>query len=317
MTDAPSPPPPTQTSDPAPWASPLTTTVDDTALVFEGGGMRNAYTAAVVSALLAERIHLPHVSGISAGASHLCNYLSRDAERSHATFVDLVDDPQFGGLDHFRHGRGLFNAEYIYERICYPDGALPFRLDVFNANPAQARVAAFNATEGRTRWFTQEDMSTMPMLGAIVRASSTLPILMPPVVIDGDVYVDGALGENGGIALDAPMRDGYRKFLVILTRPRDYVKHAMRPAVGAAIKTAYRHLPSVYEGVVRRPARYNAVRRRLLQLEEQGRAYLFFPEALRIQNTEMHRDRLEAAYRAGMVQAVREMPAIKRFLGIS
>lgn len=65
-------------------------TIDDTALVFEGGGMRNAYTAALVSRLIAEGINFPHISGVSAGSSHLCNFTSRDAIRSHATFVDLV-----------------------------------------------------------------------------------------------------------------------------------------------------------------------------------------------------------------------------------
>ena len=69
-------------------------TVDDTALVFEGGGMRNAYTAALVSRLIAEGINFPHISGVSAGSSHLCNFTSRDAIRSHATFVDLVEDPE-------------------------------------------------------------------------------------------------------------------------------------------------------------------------------------------------------------------------------
>ena len=81
-------------------------TIDDTALVFEGDGMRNAYTAALVSRLIAEGINFPHISGVSAGSSHLCNFTSRDAQRSHDTFVDLVEDPEFGGLKHFRKGHG-------------------------------------------------------------------------------------------------------------------------------------------------------------------------------------------------------------------
>ncbi len=294
----------------------LVSTVTDTALVFEGGGMRNAYTAAVVDELLAEGLFFDHVSGISAGSSHTCNYVSRDPARSYGTFVDLVDDPEFGGLGHFRRGEGLFNAEYIYERICYPDGAMPFDLDTFLANPATTRIGAFNATRGRMRWFSKKDMSTMAELGAAVRASSTLPILMPPVVIDGETYVDGALGPSGGIPLDAPMRDGYRRFLVIATRPRHYVKGPLRPAIGAALRARFRDLPSVYEGVARRPARYNATRDKLFELEAAGRAYLFFPEAMAISNTEMRKPRLEAAYRAGLAQIRREMPAIKEFLGL-
>ena len=291
-------------------------TIDDTALVFEGGGMRNAYTAALVSRLIAEGINFPHISGVSAGSSHLCNFTSRDAIRSHATFVDLVEDPEFGGLKHFRKGHGYFNAEYIYQQICYPDGALPFNMDTFLANPATTRVATFNATRGEERWFSKEEMSTLDTLGPIIRASSTLPILMPPVEIDGDTYVDGALGPNGGLPFDQPLREGYRKLLVVLTRPRDFVKDPMPASVGALLRTAYRSFPSVFEGVALRTDRYNAGRRFLFELEERGQAYVFAPDNLWINNTESRRERLEATYRAGLVQAVREMPAIKAFLGL-
>ena len=43
---------------------------------------------------------------------------------------------------------------------------------------------------------------------------------------------------------------------------------------------------------------------------------MFAPDNLWINNTESRRERLEATYRAGLVQAVREMPAIKAFLGL-
>jgi len=291
-------------------------TIDDTALVFEGGGMRNAYTAALVSRLIAEGINFPHISGVSAGSSHLCNFTSRDAQRSHDTFVDLVEDPEFGGLKHFRKGHGYFNAEYIYQQICYPDGALPFNMDTFLANPAITRVATFNASRGEERWFSKEEMSTLDTLGPIIRASSTLPILMPPVEIDGDTYVDGALGPNGGLPFDQPLREGYRKLLVVLTRPRDFVKDPMPASVGALLRTAYRSFPSVFEGVALRTDRYNAGRRFLFELEERGHPSVPPPETLWTNNPGAGRERLEATYRAGLVQAVREMPAIKAFLGL-
>ena len=44
----------------------LTNNINDVALVFEGGGMRNAYTAAVVSEFVEQGLFFDHVSGISA-----------------------------------------------------------------------------------------------------------------------------------------------------------------------------------------------------------------------------------------------------------
>ena len=48
----------------------------DTALIFEGGGMRASYTAGVVNTLLENELYFDSVAGISAGASHSVNYLS-------------------------------------------------------------------------------------------------------------------------------------------------------------------------------------------------------------------------------------------------
>ena len=58
-----------------------------TALIFEGGGMRGTYTAALVAEMIDAGIDFPWVGGISAGATHTCNFVSRDAWRARAAFV--------------------------------------------------------------------------------------------------------------------------------------------------------------------------------------------------------------------------------------
>lgn len=290
--------------------------IDDTALVFEGGGMRGAFTAGIVATLIEEGIDFPHVSGISAGSSNTVNYVSRDAKRAHDTFTTVADSPEFGGFRHWIEGRGMFNVDYLYDEIAQPDGDAPLDLDTFLANPAEVRIGAFNATRGEEVWFTKDDMRTVEEVGRCVRASSTLPIIMPTVTIDGDTYVDGALGPNGGIPLDAPMRDGYRKFFVVLTRPRDFVKTPTKPGVCSALRLAFPRLPSITEAVARRTVAYNAARRKLFQLEEQGRALIVTPGDLGIDKMEMNVDRLEDAYDAGVVRARADLPRWEAFLGL-
>ena len=290
--------------------------IDDTALVFEGGGMRGAFTAGIVATLIEEGIDFPHVSGISAGSSNTVNYVSRDAKRAHDTFTTVADSPEFGGFRHWIEGRGMFNVDYLYDEIAQPDGDAPLDLDTCLANPAEVRIGAFNATRGEEVWFTKDDMRTVEEVGRCVRASSTLPIIMPTVTIDGDTYVDGALGPNGGIPLDAPMRDGYRKFFVVLTRPRDFVKTPTKPGVCSALRLAFPRLPSIAEAVARRTVAYNAARRKLFQLEEQGRALIVTPGDLGIDKMEMNVDRLEDAYDAGVVRARADLPRWEAFLGL-
>ena len=72
----------------------LKNNVFDTALIFEGGGMRASYTAAVANILLENEIYFDNVYGLSAGSSNTVNYISRDIDRTKRSFVDLVDDPE-------------------------------------------------------------------------------------------------------------------------------------------------------------------------------------------------------------------------------
>ena len=88
----------------------LSSNVHDTALIFEGGGMRVSYTAAVVVALLDAGVHFDWVAGISAGSSNTANYLARDQRRARRSFVEFATDPQFGDLRTFIKGQGLFNS---------------------------------------------------------------------------------------------------------------------------------------------------------------------------------------------------------------
>lgn len=293
---------------------PLLPTVSGTALVFEGGGMRASYTSGLVVALLEAGLHLDWVGGISAGSSNTANYLSRDPWRARHSFTDFAADPRFGDWRTFVRGQGLFNARYIYEETSLPDQALPYDWDTFTASTARLRIGAFNATRGEQVHWGRHDIATLRDLMVRVRASSTMPVLMPPVTIDGEVYVDGALGPAGGIPVDAARADGYERFLVVLTRPRDYVKAATRN--DWALRRWFRSLPAVADAIRERPARYNATREELWELERAGSAYLFVPEVMPVGNGEKSVARLRASHEAGLDQARRELPAIREFLGL-
>ena len=62
----------------------------DTALVIEGGGMRNSYTAPAIVRLIQEDVRFGWVGGVSAGAAHAVNYVSRDAHRARESFTNFV-----------------------------------------------------------------------------------------------------------------------------------------------------------------------------------------------------------------------------------
>ena len=141
-----------------------------------------------------------------------------------------------------------------------------------------------------------------------------MPGFMPPVTIEGVEYVDGALGDSGGIPIDGAQLDGYDRFFVVCTRPRGYVKNEVkRPQ---ALRQLFRRRPSVAEAAIARPAKYNATRELLRDLESDGKAYVFYPRVMPVTNKERNVTKLRQAYALGMAQANAELPQWRVFLGV-
>lgn len=292
----------------------ITTNVSDTALIFEGGGMRAAFSSGVAAALLEADIHLDWVGGISAGSSCTVNYVSRDAGRAERSFVDVAAHPQFGDWRTWVAGKGMFNAEWIYEQTSLPHQVLPLDIDTFRANPAQVRIGAVRCSDGQMVYWGRDDLVDVPSLAKRVRASSTMPLLMPLTTIDGVDYCDGALGPTGGFAVDQASADGYDRFLVVMTRERGYRKAPVRST--AALRVLFRRYPAVARALIARPANYNRSLDELLRLEREGRAYLVFPDAMPIRNSERRVPVLRSVFQSGRDQAGRELDAIRSFVGL-
>lgn len=286
--------------------------IKNTALIFEGGGMRASYTAGFVNNLLENQLYFDYVAGISAGSSHSVNYLSRDMKRAKRSFVDLVLDPEFGGWKSFFKGEGFFRSQYIYEETSEPGESLPLDFNAFMANPAKLRIGVFNRESGKVIYYTKNDIHEMQDIMKIVRASSSMPIFMPPTYYREEYYVDGGLG--GGIALDIAKKDGFEKFFVVLTREKGYRKGPVK--FQGVIKAYYRKYPRVVEAMLTRHIIYNETLDELEALESQGKAFLVYPETMPVSNREINFDKLSESYQLGYAQGNRDLPKWKAFLGM-
>lgn len=276
--------------------------------------MRASLTSAMAVTLLKAGLSFDWVAGISAGASTAVNYLSGDAWRIRRSFVEFAAEEEFGGWRYFARGKGMFHGEYIYQRAGAPDEALPFDWNTYVSNSGDMRVIAFEAETGAEAVWSKKDTPNIDELMIRVQASSTMPIVMPPVRLDGHVYVDGAMGEDGGIALSQAQREGFEKFVIVLTQERGYRKESQRfPAVYRGI---FRRYPALADALLTRWKRYNETRERIFELEAEGKAHVFAPDRMPVDNSTRDLSRLAAAHRMGLSQARREMPAIREFLGV-
>ena len=170
-------------------ATKLESKVFKTALLFEGGSMRAAYTCAVAAELLDQGIYFDNVYGVSAGSSNTVNYVSRDINRTIKSFTDFVCMDNIGNWTTLLQHKGYWNAHYIYQEAGLPGGALPFDIDTFNASPAKATIVSFERDTGRDLFFRKDEMTTTGEVMLRVRASSTVPVYTILAVFSSGVWV--------------------------------------------------------------------------------------------------------------------------------
>lgn len=282
------------------------------ALVLEGGGMRNSYTAACIDQLLAHGVKFGWVGGVSAGASHTVNFLSGDRLRARESFITLPAHPAAGGMSSFIRGNGYFNSDFIYEQAALPNASIPFNFETFFADDTPFSISALRADTGETVSWGRGDQKDDADLMRQVRASSTIPALMPTAFVDGVPYVDGALGDTGGLVLPNAIEAGFDKFLILATKPRNYTRPAMNSP--QLVRLFNRKYPAVAEAALTRHERYNEVREQMTELERQGKAMIFYPENMMVTSTERKVRALRRNYALGMQQTMRELPRWLEFL---
>lgn len=285
--------------------------INDTALVFEGGGMRASYTSAFVNVLLENEIYFNDVYGVSAGSSNGVNYLARDKKRTKASFTTFAADPDFGSIGTFLTGKGIFSAKYIYQESGKPNGVLPYNFSAFESNPANLIIEGFDRDNGKTLYWKKKDCATLDDLMLRVRASSSLPFVMPPAEIDGRACYDGGLGEGSGIMVPRAEADGFERFVVVCTRPKGYRKNERSNSL---INAFFWRRPYVQDALKTRARRYNEQLDRLLDLEASGRAFVFYAEGQQVESGERNVEILEANYARGYEQAQQGLEGLTAFL---
>lgn len=289
--------------------------VSDIALIFEGGGTRASNTAGVLNAFLDNGVFFKDVFGISAGSSHTVNYISRDTVRARASFVEYMGLPEVAGKKHFLRGKGYFNAEYIYQISGLKNGALPFNFEAFMSSPSEMHIGAYEVDTNKTVSWTKADVETIHDLMLRVQASSSMPVAMPPVHLNGHVYYDGGLGSSWGVQLDEAIALGYEKFFVVCTQEKGFRKsEPSHPRISSFLMGRN---PQVVERYLARPAHYNKLYDRLDELELAGKAIVYHPDSMPIKNTCTDVPTLASLYEDGYIKASLLMPSWLEFLGLA
>lgn len=275
-------------------------------LVLEGGTFRPIYSAGIMDALLDRGILLPYCVGVSAGISNGVSYISGQSGRNLEILLRYRRDRRYVGLRNFIGSRSLFGLDFIYDRI--PNGLVPLDRETLSRYPGQLKVGVTNALTGRAAFL---DGCQMDRACTVLRATCAIPLLFPPILINGTPYYDG--GICNPIPYEKALAGGCDKLIVILTRPSGYIK-----SLSQSTKMAARHMrkrfPALEPVLLSRHEAYNAAVAKCRQLERSGKALVFRPE-YPLNSMEKNTEQIKANYKMGYELAVRRMEEIRAFIG--
>ena len=126
---------------------------------------------------------------------------------------------------------------------------------------------------GEARYFRNHDHDPRWFMRTVLRATCSLPLLSPPVTVQGRPCLDGGLSDS--IPLLRSIADGNPRNVVVLTRNAGYRKTPQGSALAGRVLLA-RH-PAVFRALRDRHVRYNASLDLVASLQRAGSAFVLRP----------------------------------------
>lgn len=275
-------------------------------LVLEGGGMKGVYTAGVLDFFLDKGLEFSGVYGVSAGACHMCSYLSKQRGRALEVCVDYLDTRKYCSAESLLTTGDLFNVNMAYHLI--PDYLNPYDYNAFHQYQGKAYAVVTNIETGKPEYLRIRDMKKE--IDAI-RASASLPLVSRNVKYNGKLYLDGGLSD--AVPICKSILDGNKKNVVILTKEEGYVRTPS--AHLGLLKLRYLRYPKVYELMANRHLSYNDTMAYLEKQQENGQAFVLRPKKKsEVGRIEKDVEKLKALYEEGYRDAEENFGLLQNYL---
>ena len=278
-------------------------------LVVEGGGMKCAYSAAVLDRFLDDKVCFDYVIGVSAGSANAASFMARQRGRNLRFYTSHIHESNYFGAESLLKSGDLFGLDYIYSTITNSTGSDPLDWKAVEENPAEYEVVATNAQTGEPRYFDKSEMAQDDY--TVIKASCALPAACKPRMVDGIPYYDG--GVSDAIPVDRALSKGCDRVVVILSKPRTFVK---KPEGFREIYTvACREYPEIIKLLNNRHINYAENFRRVFDLEKEGKAFIYAPsKELPMSTFAMNAEDNQRLYELGLQDYMVRRAALQDFL---
>lgn len=273
-------------------------------LVLEGGGNRGVYTAGVLDAFLDNKIDIPNVYGVSAGALNAISYLSKQKGRSLQISKDYFRSQECVDFKRVLRGKSIVNLDYLFSET-----AELIDLDEFHRNENFV-VTCTNILTGAPVYKKIEDYNKDL---DYIKASASLPLFSKVVEVDGLKLLDGGISDS--IPVMQALNDGFDKIIVVLTRHKDFVCHPYKHM--GVYKAKYHKYPNFIKTMENRYNKYNVTRDLIDNLEKDNKIIAIYPsQQLIVSHLEKNEKKIDDAYQLGYDDAIRLMDEIKQYIGV-
>ena len=278
-------------------------------LVLEGGAKRGIYTAGVLDVLLENNLLADGVIGVSAGAIHGCSYVSLQVGRSINYNMKYGNDYRFMSFKSWIKSGNVVDTQFCYHEL--PEKLDPFDNEAFKNSGMQFYVTCSNLETGKAEYILCRDMFAEI---DYLRASASLPLVSKIVEINNKKLLDGGITDS--IPLQAFEKMGFDRNIVVLTRPKGYIKK--RNPLAFLSAWVYRKFPKFVEAVRKRHLMYNTELEFVEKAEREGRAFVLRPSrTIKIHKMEQNLELVREMYELGRKDAELYLEKIKKFWNYS
>ncbi len=239
-------------------------------LVLEGGGIRGAYTAGAMAWLIDHGVTFDYNVGISSGAVYMAIYLMKDKDMLHKIACEYTCADNVVGIKAL-----LSEGYYVAYKHLFHDVLIDqehYSLKKIKEENPDFEIGCYDLEQGKTIYFGTQDLDEDMEL---LRATCSLPVAAPIVDFKGHRLLDGGITKM--IPIERAVDQGCTKFLIVTTKPKDYVRGPASKFVKFLMRIIYRDYPCVLEDYKVRHLNYYDQISIINDLVEKKQAVMVYP----------------------------------------
>lgn len=273
-------------------------------LAIEGGGIRGAYAAGVIDALLENHLFADVCYGTSAGALVGSNYAAREEGRTIALMLKAMHNPRFASPLNLWLKGNVFDFSWLFY---HATKRFPFDERTFHESSTDFFAVATHCETGKPIYWNKNDEEFYEGLAA----SCSLPLYT-----NKTIFVHGIPCLDGGVCERVPFHkmllDGLENIVVVTTRPRGFRYDGIKNDE-KSLQKRYKNYLNLLKANRDNYLIYNRHMEELERLEDEGRVIVVWPSRpLNISFFEFRKKKIMPLYELGKSDCYKLLDKIKK-----